>query len=407
MKNKVTRGFHFFNITQFLGAFNDNVFKLLVIFTIVALNGHENISLIVSKAGIFFVVPFLVFTPFAGIITDKFSKRNIIVLIKILEIAIMFCGVIMFAQENKALIYIVLFLMSAQSAFFGPVKYGIIPELVNMNNIAYANGLMVMFTFFAIILGTFWAPFLSQLTNRNYLITAWFCVAVAVLGTVTSFFIPATKTIRKTDVKSGWFLTEIWTTLKSVRKDKKLIFCFFASAYFYLIGAFIQLNLIPFGMSELGLSQERSGYLFLVAALGIGLGSFIAGKILGKTIKISVARTGAMGLGIMLSLFFICKNPVFIVAVVLFSGLSAGIYILPIQTFIQVESPDEHRGKIISISNFLGWIGILLASFLIYLFSETLHFYPSQGFLLLGILTVILTILTMTVLKINLEKDKR
>ncbi|MBG7617758.1 MAG: MFS transporter, partial [Chloroflexi bacterium] len=129
--DRLPGSFLFFNATQFFGALNDNLFRFLIIlYLITALKDVTSSSIIIAVAGAVFVLPFLVFNALAGIIADRLSKQKIIVTLKVTELLVMLAGLFAFYVGNPVLLYAIFFLMAAQSAFFGPCKYGIVPELV-------------------------------------------------------------------------------------------------------------------------------------------------------------------------------------------------------------------------------------------------------------------------------------
>ena len=139
--------FTYLNVTQFLGALNDNLYKLLIVYFFIELEGIESSHRILAITGAIFVLPFLLFSASSGTLADRCSKRNIIALTKILEFITLAFGVVAFQYESKIGSYCVLFLMASLSAVFGPSKYGILPELVSSERISKANGLMSSFTF--------------------------------------------------------------------------------------------------------------------------------------------------------------------------------------------------------------------------------------------------------------------
>ena len=164
--------FTYLNITQFLGALNDNIYKLLIVYFLIQLDGIEHSHWILASTGAVFVLPFLLFSASSGTLADRFSKRNIIVLTKVLELVTMLAAVFTFYFETQIGCYCVLFLLATQSAIFGPSKYGIVPELVSTDKISKANGIMTSFTFLAIILGTFLASFILDVTGRHFIVAS-------------------------------------------------------------------------------------------------------------------------------------------------------------------------------------------------------------------------------------------
>lgn len=386
---KTDNSFKWFNAAQFLGALNDNIFKLLVIFFLIGIQGDRSAAKVTSLASILFVVPFLIFMAYAGKLADRYSKSSIVVWTKFAEIVIMLAGLAAFLLHSQLGLYSVLVLMAAQSAFFGPAKYGILPELVEHQNLSKANGFLEAFTYLAIVIGTAAGPFLSQLAGENFALASVGCVVIAVLGFAASLRIRKTAAVGGDVRSSVFFGKDIWRTLTEISRDKDLLLAVGASAYFLLIGGFIYVNLIPYGMSHLGLSKTESAYLFVITAAGIGAGSIWAGRLSGRDVEFGIVPLGAVGLTISsIGLSFV---PHFYVMIffVFIMGVSSGLFIVPIQTFIQFRSPVARRGQILAASNFLGWLGVLIAGALIYILNGIFKLSASQMFLVLGLLALV------------------
>lgn len=385
--------FTYLNVTQFLGALNDNVYKLLVVYFFIQLEGIQHSHQILATTGAIFVMPFLFFSALSGVLADRFSKRDIIVITKILELVIMGLAVVAFSYESRWGSYVILFLLATQSAIFGPSKYGIVPELVSMDKISKANGLMTSFTFFAIILGTFLASFLTQITDRNFIVSSLVCTFIALVGLVASFCIEPTPPAGSDKKIRFFFLREIYQTLKIAREHVSLLPAVLGSAYFLFVGAFIQLNIIPFAIESLHLSDVEGGYLFFLTALGIGIGALIAGRISGRIVELGLVPIGALGITIccfMLDLF--SSSLTATIFLVTFLGLFGGLFEIPLDAYTQVASPKQVRGQMVAATNFLSFIGVLFASGLIYLNSEVLGIKSDKGFSLMGFLTAGITI---------------
>jgi acyl-[acyl-carrier-protein]-phospholipid O-acyltransferase / long-chain-fatty-acid--[acyl-carrier-protein] ligase len=398
VKIKSGASFGWFNATQFFGALNDNIFKLLMILFLIRLHGTASASNITALAGAIFVVPFLLFMPVAGKLADRFSKRNIIVLAKVMEVVVMVIGCAAFLSQSAFGLYCVLFLTATHSAFFAPAKYGIIPELVESDQLSHANGLLEAFTYLAIVIGTAAGPFLSQAMGGRFALMGIVCVAIASLGLTASLFIPRTPALGAANPMSLFFLRDIWRTLRDIRRDKDLLLAVIASAYFLLIGGFIYSNLIPYGIRHLGLNEVQSGYLFVIAALGIGVGSFWAGVLSGRNVEFGVVPLGAIGLTLSSAGLGFIPSLYLTFVLIFIMGVSAGLFIVPINTFIQFRSPPQQRGQILAASNFLGWVGVLLASGLIYCFAGLWKLSAGQVFMVLGIMTLVPTIITIKLL---------
>lgn len=385
--------FTYLNVTQFLGALNDNIYKLLIVYFFIQVEGIEYSHQILATAGAIFVIPFVLFSATSGTLADRFSKRNIIVLTKVLELLIMAAGVLAFAFESKFGSYLILFLMATQSAIFGPSKYGIVPELVEHDRITKANGLLTSFTFLAIIIGTFLASFIIEISSRNFILAALFCTAIGLAGLLTSFCIEYTLPSGSSKKFNPWFMIEIYNSLKVAKKEPSLITAIFGSAYFLFTAAFIQLNMIPFAVQSLHLTDVQGGYLFLLTALGIGSGSVLASKLSGKQVELALPPLAAIGIAITLLLLDFFSSHLFVVIpFVVVLGVFGGIYMIPFDSFIQVASPNDYRGQIVAATNFLSFIGVLCASVFLYLLAEILGLSADKGFAFIGIMTLFVAV---------------
>ncbi len=391
LKNK--RAFAWLNATQFLGALNDNIFKLLVIYFLIGTAGSTYAINVNSAAMVAFAIPFLLFLALAGRLADCHSKRDIIIACKAAEVAVMALAVVAFWIGYGPLLYAVFFCMALQSTFFSPCKYGIIRELVADDKVSRANGFVEAATFTAIIIGTAAAPVFPKLTSQNYAAASLVCVLIAAAGFFVSIRIARTEPAGGTNRASFIFIRDIWRTLWSIHRKKAIFWSVIGSAYFWLIGAVIYMAIIPYGMEHLGLTKERGTYLIIPAAFGIAFGALLAGKLsVAGLIPVGAGGLGASCLALGLispSLFWVC-------VLIFIMGFSAGMYIVPIHTLIQLKSPRYRRSEIIAASSFLGWLAMLGASGLILLCSNLLGMSTMKILLALGIFTL-LTALVITV----------
>ncbi|MCC6128210.1 MAG: MFS transporter [Chlamydiae bacterium] len=389
------RSFVLLNATQFLGALNDNIFKLLVIYLLINVKGPASAGTILSIAGGVFVVPFLLFSSGAGVLADRISKRTIMVYTKILEVLIMLFGVLAVYLQSPFGSYTALFFMATQSAIFGPSKYGIIPELVESNMVPKANASLTSLTYLAIILGTFLASFLADITNKNFVLVAVFCVLIAIIGLFTSLGIKKTEPQNSTKKINPFFFYEIYQNLKLSWTVPHLIPTIFGSAYFLFIGAFTQLNIIPLAMQSLHLSEVGGGYLFLATAVGIAIGALIAGKLSKDRVELGFSCITGFCIALVFFLLYLFSWSLILTILWLaLLGIFGGIYLVPFDSFIQINSPDEKRGQIIAAANFLSFVGVLAASFFLYFISEELQLTAASGFAFLSVLTLFVNMIT-------------
>ncbi|HEY6873790.1 MAG TPA: acyl-[ACP]--phospholipid O-acyltransferase [Geobacteraceae bacterium] len=386
------------NLAQALGALNDNLIKLVIVFFLVERQGPAAAGTIAALGSAAFVAPFLVFSALAGSLADRLPKRRVIVAVKCLEVGIASLAAAGLMLGAVPLLYLAVFLLGTHSAFLAPAKYGIVPELVSREGLSRANSRLEMFSFTAIILGTALAPFLVRASGGRHGLALIAAIAVAAAGLALARTIPAGSAAAPG--RTPAFLPAAYLrTLREIRKDGYLLLAVLGAAYFLFVGAFCQLNLLPYGMARLGLSETESGYLFLAAAFGIGGGSLLAGRLSGRSVEFGIVPLGAAGLTLASFLLHAAPAnlPAVLTLVVLF-GVSAGLFIVPLQSFIQLRSPADRRGEVLAASSFLSWVGVLAASALLWLLSGPLGVSPGGCFTFLGAVTLLLALITLRIL---------
>jgi acyl-[acyl-carrier-protein]-phospholipid O-acyltransferase / long-chain-fatty-acid--[acyl-carrier-protein] ligase len=377
------------NATQILGTMNDNIFKLLTVFYFISIEGQAASNSILSAVGALYVIPFLLLSSIAGTMADRYSKRSIIVGAKIAECSMMLVGLLSFYLGNKGLAYSCIFLLACHSTIFAPCKFGIVPEIVPRDRISKANGLISSCTYIAIIIGTFLASFLVDVTNRNFIVASCFSILFAFMGLYTSLKLPKTAPAGSDRTVSPKFLTELIRNLKLIKNEPSLLTAVCGSAFFLFVGSYIQLNMIPFALDALGLSDVAGGYLFLLCALGIGIGSILAGKLSGKRVELGLVPIGGLGISLcaFLMSFFTFSLTAEVILITLI-GIFGGLYLIPLDSYIQFASPNILRGQVIASTNFLGFFGVLCSAGMLYLLGPILGLNPSDGFFVIGVLAL-------------------
>lgn len=402
---------------QFLGAFNDNLFKQLVLLLCVshAVQGGDDYQ---PYALAIFAIPFVAFSGFAGFLSDRNSKRAIVVLCKALEIVIMLSGMVAFLmgsldpERRLYFLFVVLFMMSTQSAFFGPSKYGVLPELFAKRDLPAANGFFQMTTFVAIIFGMAMAGYAQDALGENMLwVASLISVGIAVLGTICSLF------VRKTPVAQPGLKFEpaamfvSGDTVRMLRADKPLMIVLLTSTIFWFLGGIVQPAVNDLGVRQLHLSNTRTSLMASCMGIGIAIGCALAGKFSNDRTRFKIVRAGAWGLAGTLSLVALFtlwdaipgldppEKPVPELAAapengdaekvvveqetlidaffplvwkeglcrttLIGLGIAAGLYIVPLQVFMQSRPPEEQKGRMIGTMNLANWIGIVLSAVLL------------------------------------------
>src|SRR6204780_219806 len=183
--------FQSFLWTQFLAAFNDNVYKMIVSVGAVELAANQMLGArYLALSGAVFVLPFLLFAGYAGQMADRFSKTRVLQITKAFEIVIMAVGMIALVERSIEMLLVVLFLLAMQANFFSPAKYGILPEMLAEAQLTRANGLLELSTFAAIVLGTSAGSFLFARWKDEPLVMGAMLLGIAIIGSLTSLFIP-------------------------------------------------------------------------------------------------------------------------------------------------------------------------------------------------------------------------
>src|SRR5260221_13845111 len=241
------RGLQPFLWTQFLGAFNDNLFKIVVSMLAVHAATQANAGRQLSLVGVVFILPFLLFSGYAGQLADVYSKRTVLVVSKSLEIVAATLALAAFFFGHLQLTYAVLFLFPLQATFFSPAKYGILPEMLPDRDLSRANGVLEMSTFVAIVIGTAIGTYLLDLWKNQLWLVGVAVLAIAIIGTITSFGIPR---VRASAPEARFRLSpwgEIGDGLKRLRRDRVLWLTVIGISYFWFLGSLLQLVTVLFG----------------------------------------------------------------------------------------------------------------------------------------------------------------
>jgi acyl-[acyl-carrier-protein]-phospholipid O-acyltransferase / long-chain-fatty-acid--[acyl-carrier-protein] ligase len=382
----------FLNFAQFSAVVNDNIFKFIMVFLLIDAYNATNASKILSAAGAIFVVPFLLFSSAAGIMADRYSKKWIITLVKIFEVVLFTAAFFVVQTKNAYGLYLLLFCLATHSAIFGPAKYSIIPELVPVENVPKANGLITSCTYLGIIIGTFLASFLCEVTGCNYPIIMVFCWFLALTGLLNALCIPTTPHQGSTRKIHPFFIKEILHTLRNCQSVPHLVIVLASSSFFLFVGSFTQLNIIPYSLQALHLSEIYGGYLFLCTALGIAVGSLMVGKFLKKPISLWIPCSIGFALAFFLALLALIHYPPIVIGLLFMLGIAGGMFVVPLDSYVQIACSNETRGQVIAVGNFLGFCGVLLSSFLLYAMSTLIHLSAMQGFGVMSLLTLLYTL---------------
>lgn len=354
-------------ITQFLGAFNDNIFKnVLLLFVAFASVDTLPISsnLFINLAAGLFILPFFLFSALAGVLADKYEKSWFIRKVKLLEVLIMSLGAIGFIYESYGILLLLLFLMGTQSAFFGPVKYALLPQQLETKELVSGNALVETGTFLAILIGTLGAGIIASEESAK-LVAAICIVSFAVLGYVSSCFIPEAPS-NAPDLKVKWQPIKLTkATLAIAKKDRPTFQALMSISWFWFLGA-TYLTQFP-NFTKLHLNGTESSVAFLLAlfSVGIAIGSLACDKLSNHRIEIGIVPMGSLGIsifGLLMATSIPESLPEFdsfqqfvtyselwpLFAYLLLLGISGGIFIVPLYSLMQLRAKPDERAQVIA-----------------------------------------------------------
>ena len=348
--------------TNFFSTFNDNLIKWLVAFVGAAWVAEKYSESVMTIAGAMLVIPFILFSPYAGKMAKMYKKRSIMIWGKAAEIPVMLIAIAGFYFENLYVVMTAVLLMGTQSALFSPAKYGLIRDIKGIEGIPFGTGAMEMLTFLGVLLGTVVAGILSDhFVLRNIAIIL---LVVALVGWVFSKIIRADESqVMDKPGKALPFWTFLYKQYKLSKNFQGVNYAVFGLSMFWLIGALVQFVVKTHGLDELGISKTVVGYTMAIAAVGIALGAIFTGWLSGKKVHLGYVFFGSIGLGISSLLIILLKPDLILFQVLIFLvAFFAGFYKIPLNALIQDRVKGRLLGDSLGYLNISVFIFILLAS---------------------------------------------
>ena len=408
-----------FFFTQFLGAFNDNVFKTalitLVAFHAASLSSIDGVTLATLLPGLF-ILPFFLFSATAGQIADKYEKSGIIRLVKLFEIAIMLFASAGFFMHNIWLLAAALFMMGMHSTLFGPVKYSYLPQHLKEHELIGGNGMVEMGSFVAILLGQVLGAWLASVAQHE-LFTSIAILLIAILGYCTSRGVPNSPAADSA-LKINWNpITETIRNVKLIWPQQQIWLAIVAISWFWFYGATL-LAQFP-NLAKDVLHGDESVFILLLSvfSIGIGLGSLLCEKLSKGRVELGLVVFGAIGLtlfgadlNVASTNIHKASSPVLqsyvsfigtlsistlghwrLLADIALIGLFGGLYIVPLYVLLQTRSEKSHQSRVIAANNIMNALFMVAsAGFSILLFKQGLSI--PQLFLATAMLNIFVTI---------------
>jgi acyl-[acyl-carrier-protein]-phospholipid O-acyltransferase / long-chain-fatty-acid--[acyl-carrier-protein] ligase len=437
-------------LTQFLGAFNDNLYKnaLVILVTyVIAEKAQMNAQLMVTLAAGLFILPFFLFSAIAGKIADKYEKSRLIQRIKLAEIVLMLFAALGLYLGNLWMLMAVLFLLGVQAAFFGPLKYSILPDHLAEKELITANGYIEAGTFLAILLGTILGGLLI-LAEGGVGTVSLLVLLMALAGWAVSFKIPV-ATAADPDLRiSPNIFRATWEVIAESRERSDVFLSIIGISWFWFIGATF-LSQFPSFAKEILHADETVVTLFLsVFSVGIGIGSLLCNRLLKGKVTGSYAAPAALAMAAFTLMLYLMslgyepelaahiaqKTPEFfeqnsfpfalpdemmgmmefllmtpfsmgILASLLLIAISGGIYIVPLYAIMQVRSDKRECAQVVAANNILNALFMVLSA-LLTLALLAMEWKVTDVFLLTGLINLPISYLVHKIVVIEQAKRK-
>ena len=387
-------------LTQFLNAFNDNAFKnsLVILITYIAADksGVDPQILVTAAAGIF-ILPYFLLSATAGQVADKYERSMLIRHIKKIEILLMVAASVAFVYESVWMLMCVLFFMGVQSTFFGPLKYTVLPQHLDDNELIAGNAMVSAGTFIAILLGTIIGgllilaeinvPLLSAWTNGQIrggvLLVSLLTISVAILGWLASRAIPNAPASMP-ELKISWNIPrETWRIVNFAREKEDVFLAIIGISWFWLVGATFLAQFPNFAKVTLGADETVVTFFLTMFSVGIAIGSLLCNRLLKGIVSGVYAPIGAVGMAVFTVLLYWVSHDYTpapqnslmgfmdfvsdsanwsIIGCLLGVSIFGGIYVVPLYAIMQSRSPNEHRARIIAANNVMNALFMVVSA---------------------------------------------
>ncbi len=378
-------------ITQFLGAFHDNLFKNalvgLLLFNAASglVTADEQTKILVTMATGVFILPFILFSALAGQYADKYPKNKVIRVVKLVEIGVAVLGAVSLISGSLILSFVTLFALGAQSAFFGPSKYSILPEHLKDDELIGGNALLATGTFIAILIGTIIGMGIINITGGIWVISACLIIS-AIAGYFSACKIPKTKAMAPKYKINYNIFSETFHILHNLFTSKRsIIEASMGVAWFWFLGAVFISQMPNFIRTTLEANEHVSALFMAVFSIGIALGGLLNNKLLNGRIEAVYVPIAALGITLFsidmyfsgtaydnglnqgligLGGFISTLSGLRVIVDIFLISIFAGLFVIPLNAIIQHDSEEKTRSRILAASALLNSIFIVVSSLL-------------------------------------------
>ncbi|WP_050905296.1 MFS transporter [Vibrio campbellii] len=402
----LTKRFFPYFVTQCLGALNDNIYKnvLLLMVTYSQIDSLPmSVDLFVNLAAGLFILPFFLFSAHAGAIADNMDKAKLIRRLKLIELVIMSCAATAIMTQSAILMLILLFLTGTQSAYFGPVKYALLPQALKSDELVKGNAWVEIGTFLSILIGTLSAGILLAVPN-GMIIASCIVITLSLLGFLSSANIPALPS-KKSDKVKFEPITGLKKTLKLAQKQRGIWMSILAISWFWFMGATYLTQFPNFAREHLFADSTVVSLLLALFSVGIAAGSWLCEKLSFNQVELGILPFGILGLTIFsadllwavpaIESFpsqyydvqsFVAQSSHIRVMIDLFLvGVSGGVFIVPLYAFIQSRSKEGECAQSIAANNIMNALFMVASAAVSILVLSVLEFSIVELFAILAV----------------------
>ncbi|MGF6481961.1 MFS transporter [Paraburkholderia sp. JPY419] len=370
--------------TQFLGAMNDNVFKIgftsLVTYQAARFSGVDPKTAAFLISAIF-ILPFVLFSATSGQIADKYDKALLTRLVKTFEIAVMLVGGAGFWLHSAPLLYLCTFLMGVHSTVFGPVKYSYLPQHLSKAELVGGNGMIEMGTFVAILVGTIVGGAGAGFAEHGAVVLAGACLAIALIGRGVSGFVPATPAPQP-GLRINWNpVSETWRNLKLAHENRTVFLSLLGISWLWFVGATFLASFFNFAKDVLSADPDVVTVLLATFSIGIGIGSLLCERLSKRRIEVGLVPLGSIGMSVFAIDLFFASHALppaghllsvgeflarfahwRVLADLFLLAMFGGFYSVPLYALIQSRSQPSHRARIIAANNILNSLFMIVSA---------------------------------------------
>ncbi len=406
------RRFAPFFTTQFLGALNDNIFRIglvtLVTYQSTTVLGLDD-AMFANVVAFLLILPFFLFSATAGQLADKYEKSMLMRRVKLVEIGLMTLAAFALLTQRYPLLLLVMFLMGCQSTLFGPVKYAYLPQKLTSSELIGGNALVESGTYVAIILGLVIGVETVDLQNESQIMLSAVLILVAIVGYLSSRQIPKTAAVDPA-LKINWNAwRETWRIVGFAREDKSVFLAILGISWFWFFGSAMTIQMPAYAKTVLLGNETIVTILYIAFAVGVGIGSLLCERLSGRRIELGLVPFGSLGMTLFaVDLYFahpeIAATSSTSIAMFLSNssgwrvltdlallGAFGAFYSVPLYALIQQRSNRQHLSRIIASNNIINSL-FMVAAAVICIAILQLGFSIPQLFLWIAALNVVVAI---------------